>query len=88
MAHGLSYLTRSLREARNESRNASACSLFVQLMVLALVLAGGANVALAQAEEPEYEPDVILVIKEKAFHMVKGKSAGENSASSLLLDRW
>ena len=79
MAHGLSYLTRPLRGARNESRSAGACSLFVQFMVLALVLAGGACVALAQAEEPEYEPDVILVIKEKAFHMVKGKSAGENS---------
>ena len=79
MAHGLSYITRPLRGARNESRSAGACSLFVQFMVLALVLAGGANVALAQAEEPEYEPDVILVIKEKAFHMVKGKSAGENS---------
>jgi hypothetical protein len=79
MAHGLSYVTRPLREARSESRSAGACSTFLQLMVLAVVLAGGVCVALAQAEEAEYEPDVILVIKEKAFHMVKGKSAGENS---------
>ena len=79
MVHGLSQITRPLRGARNEFRSAGACSLFLQFMVLALVLAGGASVALAQAEEPEYEPDVILVIKEKAFHMVKGKSAGENS---------
>ena len=79
MAHGLSSVTPPLREARSESRTAGACFTVVQFMVLATVLAGGACVALARAEEPEYEPDVILVIKEKAFHMVKGKSAGENS---------
>ena len=43
-----------------------------------------------QAAEPEYdEPDVILVIKEKAFHMVKGKyRGGKFPAPGLLLDRW
>jgi len=51
----------------------------VPLMVLAMVLTGGSCGAFAQAEEREYEPDVILVIKEKAFHMVKGNASGQHS---------
>ena len=42
------------------------------MMALLLGLTGGSPAALAGAVEPEYEPDVVLVIKEKAFHMVKG----------------
>ena len=51
----------------------------VRRMVLAVVLAGGAWAAPVQAEELEYEPDVVLVIKEKTFHMVKGNAPKENS---------
>lgn len=51
----------------------------VPLMVLAMVLTGGSRGAFAQADEREYEPDVILVIKEKAFHMVKGNTSGQHS---------
>ena len=50
------------------------------LMILALILTGGWYGAFAHAEEPEYEPDVILVIKEKAFRMVKGTSSGQDAA--------
>ncbi|MBU6481219.1 MAG: hypothetical protein KGS09_11825 [Nitrospirae bacterium] len=49
-------------------------------MVLVVVLSGWAWApVLIQAAELEYEPDVILVIKEKTFHMVKGKVLGEGS---------
>ncbi|MBU6432850.1 MAG: hypothetical protein KJS98_05985 [Nitrospirae bacterium] len=49
-------------------------------MVLVVVLSGWAWAPiLIQAAELEYEPDVILVIKEKTFHMVKGKVVGEDS---------
>jgi len=52
-------------------------------MVLAVVLSGWAWALAAsplQAEEREYdEPDVILVIKEKTFQMVKGNAVGEDS---------
>lgn len=51
----------------------------VPLMVLAMILTGGSPGAFAQGDEREYEPDVILVIKEKAFHMVKGNASGQHS---------
>ena len=83
MAHGLSNVTHPLREAKDESGGESAYSsrlhAFGQLAVLLMMLTGGAWTALAHAEELEYEPDVVLVIKEKAFHMVKGNASGDNS---------
>jgi len=48
-------------------------------MILAIMLSGWALPAALQAAEPEYEPDVTLVIKEKAFHVLKG-GAGEDPA--------
>lgn len=83
MAHGSPCVTGPAREGRTESRSESACpsrtlALVIRPMVLVVVLSGWAAV-LIQAAEPEYEPDVILVIKEKTFHMVKGNALGENS---------
>src|SRR5690242_14247053 len=66
-----------------ESKAASADTFrihaLVRPMVFAIVLIGVAWAASVQAEEREYEPDVVLVIKEKAFHMVKGSAPKENS---------
>ena len=56
------------------------------VMVLLLGLAGGSHAALAEAVEREYdEPDVILVIKEKAFHMVKGTPLADQGHSAFSL---
>ena len=52
------------------------------VIVLLLGLTGGSPAALAAAGEPEYEPDVILVIKEKAFHMVKGTPLADHLGHS------
>ncbi len=66
--------------ARCPSRSERAYVPFLPLMALAIVLTGLLGAALADAEERDaYEPDVVLVIKEKAFHMVKGNSPGGNS---------
>jgi hypothetical protein len=85
MAHGSPCVTGPAREGRMESVSESTCpsrtlALVIRPMVLVLVLSGWAWAAvLVQAAELEYEPDVILVIKEKTFHMAKGNAAGEDS---------
>src|SRR5262245_9686152 len=67
MVHALSSVTRP-------------CVPFLPLAAVALVLTGFPCAAPAGAEEREYdEPDVVLVIKEKAFHMIKGNPSGGNS---------
>ena len=71
MSRGFSDERGSLPPHRVE-RAWSSC---LPVMVLLLGLfgsTGGSPTALANPAEVEYEPDVILVIKEKAFHMVKG----------------
>lgn len=55
------------------------------VMILLLGLAGGSHGALAEALEREYEPDVILVIKEKAFHMVKGNPLTDHGHAAFSL---
>src|SRR5215471_20362779 len=81
MAHGWSSVTPPLPEGKIKfwAQTVSTRHALVRPMVLAMVLVGGAWAAPVQAEELEYEPDVILVIKEKAFHMVKGNAPKENS---------
>jgi len=83
MRHGWSSVALSLPKGIGASRAESAGSVrshaFVRPMVLAMVLVGGSWAALVHAEELEYEPDVILEIKERAFHMVKGNAPKENS---------
>lgn len=85
MAQGWPCVTGPAREGRRESRSESTCpsrslALLIRPMVLVVVLSGWAWApVLIQAAELEYEPDVILVIKEKTFHMVKGKVLGEGS---------
>jgi hypothetical protein len=85
MAHGWPCVTDPAREGRTESRRESAglsqsLALGIRPLVLAVVLSSWAWAAvLIQAAELEYEPDVILVIKEKTFHMVKGNAAGEDA---------
>lgn len=64
---------------RYTARSERAYVPFLPFVALAIVLTGLSCAALAHAEEDEYEPDVILVIKEKAFHMLKGNSSGGNS---------
>jgi len=66
-------------EPKAASADTSRLHTFVRPMLLAMVLVGGAWAAPVQADELEYEPDVVLVIKEKAFHMVKGNAPKENS---------
>lgn len=67
------------------SKGESACplrtlALVVRPLVLVVVLSVWAwPSVLIQAAEVEYEPDVILVIKEKAFHVVKGNASVEDS---------
>lgn len=67
------------------SKSESACplrtlALVVRPLVLVVVLSVWAwPSVLIQAAEVEYEPDVILVIKEKAFHVVKGNASVEDS---------
>ena len=49
-------------------------------MIVAMTLLAGAWAVPVQAEElPNDEPDVILEIKEKAFHMIKGHAPAETS---------
>src|SRR5215475_6650021 len=88
MVHGSPCVTGLAREGRMELGSKSVCSSHVLVlvprpMVLAVVLSGWAWALAAsplQAEEREYdEPDVILVIKEKTFQMVKGNAVGEDS---------
>jgi hypothetical protein len=52
---------------------------FFPFVVLGLVCSVGPDPALALAEHVEYEPDVILIIKEKAFHMLKGTPSAEHA---------
>ena len=89
MAQSLSYVTRPWRERRNEPTGESACSYrshaLVWPLALAMVLTGGAWAALIQAEEIENESDVILVIKDQAFHVVKGKALNNTSHPSFSL---
>ena len=66
-------------EPKATSADTSRSHAFVWPMLLAMVLVGGAWAAPVQADELEYEPDVVLVIKEKAFHMVKGNAPKENA---------
>src|SRR5262245_36924175 len=55
-------------------------ALVLRPIVLTVVLSGWAwTGASSQAAEPEYEPDVSLVIKEKAFHVVKGNVVEDDS---------
>jgi hypothetical protein len=85
MAYGSPCVAGSAREGRTESRSVRAClsrtlALVIRPMVLVVVLSGWVwGAVLIQAAELEYEPDVILVIKEKTFHMVKGNASGEDS---------
>src|SRR5215831_3770483 len=88
MAHGSPCVTGPAREGRTEpgSERGYRSRVLVPVprpMVLAVVLAGWAWALAAvplQATEREYdEPDVILAIKEKAFQVVKGNAAGEDS---------
>ena len=86
MVYGSPCMTGPARERRMEP--GSLChSRFLVLvprpMVLTVVLAGWAWALAAvhlQAAEHEYdEPDVILVIKEKAFQVVKGNAMADDS---------
>lgn len=84
MAHGRIGMKGTVREATTSSRSANALpsrclKLAIRPMILAIMLSGWALSAALQAAEPEYEPDVTLVIKEKAFHVLKG-GAGEDPA--------
>src|SRR5215467_6591546 len=88
MAHGSPYVTGPVRERPRGTRSscpAPSVSLAPVLtpLVLAVVLSGWTWAVAAvplQAAEREYdEPDVILAIKEKAFQVVKGDAAGEDS---------
>ena len=72
MVHGFSDGIGPLHGHRGERAWISCLPVIVLLVGLLLGSTGGSPAALADATEPEYEPDVILVIKEKAFHMVKG----------------
>ena len=68
-------------ELRSESAGPSrSLALVFRPVVLTVVLSGWAwTGASPQAAEPEYEPDVSLVIKEKAFHVVKGNVVEDDS---------
>jgi hypothetical protein len=88
MSHGISDGIGPRHRPRG-GRARSSCLpvmvLFLGLLGL-LGLTGGLAAVLADEGEREYEPDVILVIKEKAFHMVKGTPLADhpgNSAFSL-----
>src|SRR5215831_20338013 len=73
------------QETRMELRRERAClsrplGLVLGPVVFTVALSGWAwTGAPPQAAEPEYEPDVSLVIKEKAFHVVKGNVVEDDS---------
>ena len=54
-------------------------ALVLRPVVLTAVLSGWAWTGASQAAEREYEPDVSLVIKEKAFYVVKGNIVEDDS---------
>jgi len=85
MTHRVPCGAATAQERRTELRSESACpsrslALVFRPVVLTVVLSGWAwTGASPQAAEPEYEPDVSLVIKEKAFHVVKGNVVENDS---------
>src|SRR5262249_6914142 len=88
MAHEAPCVAGPAQEGRTEPGRTSVCPSRVLVpvlrpMMLTVALAAWAWVLAAvplQAVEREYEePDVILAIKEKAFQVVKGNAAGEDS---------
>jgi len=94
MAHGSPWVTGLAREGRTEPRRERAAPIgslapVLTPLVLAVVLSGWTWAIAAvplQAAEREYdEPDVILAIKEKAFQVVKGNAAGEDSHAGFSL---
>ena len=94
MAHGSPCVIGLARERERGTRSscpAPSVSLAPVLrpLVLAVVLSGWTWAIAAvplQAAEREYdEPDVILAIKEKAFQVVKGNAAGEDSHAGFSL---
>src|SRR5499427_10732472 len=94
MVHGSPYVAGPARErARGTRFSCPAPSVplapVLTPLVLAVVLSGWTWAIAAvplQAAEREYdEPDVILAIKEKAFQVVKGNAAGEDSHAGFSL---
>jgi len=89
MAHGWPCMTGPARERKTEIRRERerarlfrSLALVIRPLALLVVMLTGWwawPAVLIQAAEPEYEPDVILVIKEKTFHMVKGTAMGGDS---------
>src|SRR5215510_12529208 len=85
MTHRVPCVAATAQERRTELRSESAypsrsLALVFRPVVLTVVLSGWAwTGAPLQAAEREYDPDVSLVIKEKAFHVVKGNVVEENS---------
>ena len=94
MAHGSPCVTGPVQErARGTRSSCPAPSVplapVLTPLVLAVVLSGWtwsiAAVPLQAAEREYDEPDVILAIKEKAFQVVKGNAAGEDSHAGFSL---
>lgn len=54
----------------------SPLTAFVALPVIMALGLGWGLTAIGMADEIEYEPDVVLVMKDKAFHVVKGAEPG------------
>jgi len=88
MVRGSPWVTGQAREGRTEPRRERAARigslvLVIRPLVLAVVLSGWAwaiaAVPLQTAARESDEPDVILAIKEKAFQVVKGNAAREDS---------
>src|SRR5262245_993860 len=85
MTHRVICVAATAQERRTELRSESACpsrclALVLRPVVFTVALTGWAwTGAPPQAAEREYEPDVSLVIKEKAFHVVKGNVVQEDS---------
>ena len=77
-------MTRALCEVsgRQQHRGERAWISCLPVIVLLFGQASGPHAALADTVEREYEPDVVLVIKEKAFHMVKGTPLANHPGQS------
>jgi len=75
---GWPSVTSKAREKRMENL-LPTLALGLKPIMLAIVLGGWAwTAAVLQAAEREYEPDVTLAIKEKAFHVVKKSDSRED----------
>src|SRR5438093_13038706 len=80
--------TKCVRENKRKRRK---CAVTIAMATVSYQLALGLGIGgISSAEELLYDPDVVIVMKDKAFHVIKGAQPGNplpNPAFSLQVGR-